>query len=218
MKFCKCICLIFTLTIILSSCFQKTQDKSDYEKVIDKYSNLKNYNCVVEITVKSNKTINKYTAKQFFEIPEKHIVEYLYPENIKGLSITYNNKELEIYYPDINKKSYVENQQRENISWHFLDSFFKVYFDSEEAIIEEKDNDLIVLSVHIPGENKYRNKMQLEINKCDIMPLNLKTYDCNGNLVVDVKFIEFYTNENQEVRNGKRSSRLGRNKFRQSCL
>jgi outer membrane lipoprotein-sorting protein len=185
--------MILTLTIILIGCFEKTHEESIYEEVVKKYMYLDNYTCKVEITVNSNKTSNFYKAEQFCKGLGNYRIEYLFPEDIRGLVILYDNNNIDMVYEELNKRISLKDYN-DNILYHFIDSFWEIYFNSEESKVSESD-DIILFEVNIPGTNKYRNKMKLSVNRTDYKPENLTIYDYNENVVVDVRYTEFYTDD-----------------------
>ena len=98
------VCLGLILTVVIIFLFFKFNmaknlkignNKSSQDMVND-ILNIKSYETVIEVDVKSNKTQNKYLIKQRYDGDNDNYQEVLEPNNIKGVKITKSNGELKL--------------------------------------------------------------------------------------------------------------------------
>lgn len=149
--------------------------------------NLKSYNLVAEIEVKSNKNENKYLIKQRYDKKENEEIieqEVLEPSNIAGLKIIKKDNNLVIENSELNLKTVYENY--EYISDNCLDliSFIKEFKNNKESNYN-KEKETTILKV---------NNKTLYIDNKTNKPIKMEIKDANKNNVVYILYKEINLN------------------------
>ena len=101
-------------------------NKSSQDMVND-ILNIKSYETVIEVDVKSNKNQNKYLIKQRYNGDNDNCQEVLEPNNIKGVKITKSNGELKLENSKLNLVSIFENYEYLSENDLDLSTFIKDY-------------------------------------------------------------------------------------------
>ena len=88
--------LIFFIQIAYKKIKTGNTINKSTDDLIEYILNISSYEAKLEVTIHSNKTINKYVLEQYYMQPNysKQIVKE--PKNIENLEIIYNGKNLEI--------------------------------------------------------------------------------------------------------------------------
>lgn len=163
------------------------------EEVEEYILNIKSYQSTVEITVNSNKNTNKYILKQTHtENDEQYedVQEVIEPENIKGVTLVYKNKTLEIKNTNLNlSKIYTDYPYIEdNNLW--LNSFIKQYKEASEKNKKiTETNGEIQLTLNIDNNDKIRYK-ELYLDRETGKPTKLLIKDANQKEVVYILYTE----------------------------
>lgn len=204
------ICLIVVI-IILLIIFLINFIKKDYKnknignnitsKTIDEVEkyicNISSYDATIDVTIHSNKNINKYMLKQTHRENEgqhEDTQEVIEPENLKGIKFIYKNGTLEIQNTKLELRKiysdypYIEN----NNLW--LSSFLKEYKQAEKdctQVIEE--NEEIKLTLIIKENNRIQYK-ELFLDKKTAKPTKLLIEDNNKNPIIYILYSEIEVN------------------------
>mgnify|MGYP004436638383 FL=1 len=149
--------------------------------------NLKSYNTIAEVRIKSNKNENKYLIKQKYQKNENEEIleqEVLEPSNISGLKIVKKDNNLIVENSELKLKTVYENY--EYISDNCLDliSFIKEVKNNKESNYN-KEKEEIVLKV---------NNKTLYIDSKNNKPIKMEIKDANKNSVVYILYKEINLN------------------------
>lgn len=144
------------------------------DKVYDNILNISFYKATLEVTINSNKNINKYILKQSHNLDED-TQEVLEPENIRGIKTTYNNGILKIQSDNLNiTKVYNDYKNIENNDL-WLNSFIEDYKISKEKVVEENEEKIISIKVNNRTKKLYLDKKTGKPTKLVVEDNNQKT-------------------------------------------
>lgn len=144
------------------------------DKVYDNILNISSYKATLEVTINSNKNINKYILKQSHNLDED-TQEVLEPENIRGIKTTYNNGILKIQSDNLNiTKVYNDYKNIENNDL-WLNSFIEDYKISKEKVVEENEEKIISIKVNNRTKKLYLDKKTGKPTKLIVEDNNQKT-------------------------------------------
>lgn len=195
----KFLAVITALSLILCfvSCKGKTVSHSSYEKIYNKYKDLKSYAANAEITVVSNLTENTYKVRQYFLAPSSCKMEISSPDELKGSGYSYHDGKI-IMNSEFGKMSTVLDYIPEDRNYVFVSDFFENYYKSEDAFVETMNDfgtgECIVLKNVLSDSNPQRYSQSLWISSDDLTPVRLVTYDMEGKETLVVRFSEFKAN------------------------
>lgn len=194
------ICVIGIITI----CFFR---KNDYktaefgnttiksaESIKEYILNISSYEADISLEVTSNKNTNKYRLKQKYVSPNIFKQEVLEPENIKGLTTTYDGNNLKIENTNIALNEAYENYQYISENSLCLYNFIEDYKRSNYAKCEEKD-EMIIMEVKVEkNSNKYIAYKKLYIDKNTGKPTKMEIQDMNKKMLVYILYNEIKIN------------------------
>ena len=162
------------------------------DDLVEYILNISSYEATLEVTIHSNKTVNKYVIEQYFLQPSyaKQIVKE--PENIENLEILYNGKNLEIRNSNLGLSKIYENYKylNENILW--LNFFIENY--KNEYNIEENNEEIILTS----NISKYNYNEKLYISKKSSLPTKIEIIDNSNNNKIYIEYKEIKLNNIRE--------------------
>lgn len=164
--------------------------KSDDNNIL----NISSYEATVEVEVYSNKNTNKYILKQKYFAPNIFKQEVLEPENIKGLTTTFDGTNLTIQNKSLNLETFYENYNNMQGNSLSLISFIEQYKKDERAETTETDKELII-KIKLDKENKYEMYKKLYINRSAKLPTKMEILDINQNTTVYILYREIKINE-----------------------
>lgn len=167
-----------------------------YKAVYEKYNAIKSFEAEAEITVKTDKTANTYTVKQYFLAPDNYKTEITAPEAMKGIGYSLSEGKLSLNSSDGEKYS-LDDYSPDDRSYVFINDFFAEYYKSEETAVETaggKMGGCTVLKNALQNTNPYRHSQTIRINNNDFTPESLTTYDIDGNEVICVRYKSFTYN------------------------
>lgn len=169
----------------------KIGNNSTSQEISDYILNISSYEATIEVDVKSNKNENKYIIKQVYNGPEDNMQEVLEPSNIAGVKMIKNGNSLKLENSNLNLVSMFENY--EYISENSLDlsSFIEDYKNDEKAMVEEKDNKVIMQT---SSGDKFKKHKILYINRETGMPEKMEIQDYNKNIAVYILYNEVKVN------------------------
>ena len=165
------------------------------DKITEYILNIENYEAEATITVQSNKTTNKYKVKQKYK-KENNVYEQevLEPENIKGLTITYDGKNLEVKNTKLNLSKIYENYMYVGSNDLSLTSFIEEFKENEGKTYEDNGN--VIMETSVKNGNKYRANKKLYINKKSEKITKLEVQDINKNTLIYILYNEIELNNN----------------------
>lgn len=186
MKWCKII-LTLTLMITLSGC--NTPKGDIYQRINKTYIELGSYHAKCSAKVTGNKTENTYDFEVFYESPDNLKMTFL-PSNIE---ILIKGDELSMENKLINHSIHL-NAENGDYPNFIINTFFKNYFVGETASAEVSSfpsGNHTVLECELSNKNDYASRQKLIIDNNTLYPISLKTFNAKGDVVIDVKFLEF---------------------------
>jgi len=169
-----------------------------HTRIYRKYSQIESFSAVLEVTVTSENTINTYTVRQYFVLPDNFREEVLAPENLAGMTYVFANGAVTLS-PPVDSNEISLNVPPNNRNYTFLPEFFERYFNSDNAIVavsvDESNADIAtILEVLLDGDSIYRASQKLWICNETLQPLKLETYNANGDVLISAVFTEFELN------------------------
>lgn len=187
---------VLIILILFAFIYYKTQknvnniNKSTNE--IARYIlNISSYEANLEITIESNKTINKYKIKQWYSKPNiiKQTIES--PQNLDNLTMTYDGKNMKVENTNLSLSKIYQDYKyiSENTLW--LSTFIDNYNDNSK--IYEKEGTVII--ENNVTYNFYNVKEALYIDKKTGKPIELKIFDNSNNNRIYIKYNEIKLNK-----------------------
>lgn len=184
--------------ITLCACGQKEDGTEIYTKIYEKYKDIQSYQCKMTMNVTSNKTVRNYTLQQYYKTPDKYKVEFMEPEEIKGMTMVYKDQGITTIHPAIQGKFTLSDFTLMNEpSYMFLPDFFKTYYKSEETsvtVAKTEDSRNTILKTEIPGNNSYRFNQGLWIDNETLLPKKMEVYDAENKPVLSITYHEIEFN------------------------
>ena len=191
--------LVVLIFLILFLLFRNSMSKnlkignnSTSQEIVNSILNINSYETKIEVEVKSNKNSNKYIIKQKYNGIEENSQEIIEPNNISGVKIVKEGKNLRLENSNLNLTSIFEDYQY--ISDNSLDlcSFIEDYKNNEKAQWKEKDNNIIMETSKT--ENKSDKHKILYIDNKSGKPLKMEIKDNNKNIAVYILYKEVIVN------------------------
>lgn len=192
MRYLKVGFLLFILSLLIS-CKEPTDEEVFYE-IQKSFNQMDSYSCISNITVYGNKSSKTYKEKHIFKRPNKYIIEVIEPEESKGCLTVYNGQQAWLYHPGIDQSIVIKDFKESPEENMFLGYFLKNIVTTEDVKIKSEtiDNDeFLVVTIQLPGNNKYRYMEELWINKRNFIPYKLVVYDNKGNIQVEAIYSQF---------------------------
>ena len=190
-------CMISSICLILFVFFAYKKSnlgnnisKSDDNNIL----NISSYDATVEIEVYSNKNTNKYVLKQQYFAPNIFKQKVLEPENIKGLTTTFDGTNLTIQNKSLSLQTLYEDYNVAQGNSLSLISFIEEYKDNEYAEITETDDEIII-KIELKNRSKYENYKKLYISKNNKLPVKMEIFDINQNRTVYILYREIKINK-----------------------
>lgn len=191
--------LISIILIIFSSFYYKTKKYGNNisrstDNILEHILNISSYEAELEVTVKSNKTENKYKIKQLYSKPNimKQIVKE--PSNLENLIITYDGKNMKLENTKMSLSKVYEDYSYISTNTLWLSSFIDNY--NKESIIKETEDEILIENQII--YNDYHTKQILSISKQSTLPTKLEIYDNNKNTKIYIKYNEIKLNKTKQ--------------------
>ncbi len=166
----------------------KVGNNSSSQEIVNAILNISSYEAIVEVKVHSNKNENHYILKQKYESEDKSEQEILEPENIAGMKILKNGKQLKIENTNLSLTTIFESYEYLSDNILDLSCFIQDYKEDEQASWTEK-GDQIILST-----KKEKEEKTLEIDKKEGNPINMKVKWTNKNNEVYILYKEVKLN------------------------
>ena len=190
--------IFFSKTIIKIIKKGNNMNNKSLEEITEYILNINSYEAEAEIKVKSNKTENSYKLKQKF-IRNENVFkqEIMAPENIKGLTTTFDGTNLRVLNTKLNLNKFFENYNYIGSNDLSLIQFIEDFNEAEGKTNTEK-NGQIILEAKIKNGNKYRAIKKLYIDKASATPLKLEIQDITQNTLVYILYNEIKINNLQK--------------------
>ena len=192
------ICFIVVLIIIVFLfCYfymvknSKFGNNKSSQEMVDNILNMKTYEALIEVDVKSNKNENKYIIKQEYKGENENSQEVIEPTNIKGVKIIKTNGELKLENTNLNLVSIFENYQYLSENHLDLDSFIRDYKENENSKYKENQEEIIM---ETSNKENLKIKKSLYINRKIGEPTKLEIEDTNKKTAVYILYKEVNVN------------------------
>ena len=190
------IVILIILFILLFCCFYmvknlKIGNNKSSQEMVDNILNMKSYEAVIEVEVKSNKNENKYVIKQQYNGENQNSQEVLEPSNIKGVKITKINGELKIENTNLNLLSVFENYEYLSENHLDLDSFISDYKNNNNSKYKENQEEILMQT---SSKNNSKIEKNLYINRKTGEPTKLEIKDTNKKTAVYILYKEVDVN------------------------
>ncbi len=164
--------------------------KSDDNNIL----NISSYEAIAEVEYHSNKNVNKYVLSQKYAEPNIFKQEVVEPENMKGITIIFDGTNLQIENTNLNLKNVYKDYSKVNEYSLSLISFIKEYENTNNAEINEIDNEKTI-KIKLDNQNKYQAYKKLYINKKTNLPSKMEILDVNENITVYILYREIKINK-----------------------
>ena len=192
---------VVVLMMSLVGCGEKTQHDV-YKEIYKRYTDIRSFYSEVEITVKNEKMSSVYSARQFYEAPDRFALVIDSPEEVAGSGYTAKDGKF-LLKSGFGSKESVTIAFPDEKSTVFLCDFLEEYYKSEETFLETSggfSGNKTTLTCYISGGSEKRFMQSLEIDNDTYLPIKLSTYDIEKNPVVEVRFGEFKRNSDIDER------------------
>ena len=142
------IVLIITTTIIFIKNNNKTAktskigNNSTSQEIVEYILNISSYEAQIEVEIKSNKNTNKYKIKQKYINNENNTQEIIEPNNIQGVKIIKEGKNLKIENTKLSLTKIIENYQEITQNNLDLSSFIENYKNNANSKYIEENNEI----------------------------------------------------------------------------
>ncbi len=166
---------------------------------IEKYIlDINSYELVANITVQSNKNTNVYVQREKY-VKENNLCkhEILEPENISGITFTYDGTNLKVENSKLNLNKIYENYPYIGENSISLMSFINDYTESNESSMQENETE-IILETKLKNGNKYISYKKLYISKETAKPTKLEIQDITQKTTIYILYNEIKMNNLQK--------------------
>ena len=140
--------LILILFVIFFAFFMVKNFKSGNNKssqdMVNDILNMKTYNTIIEVEVKSNKNQNKYVIKQVYNSENENSQEVIEPSNISGVKIIKTNGDLKLENSKLNLISVFQNYIYLSENDLDLSSFISDYRNNENSNYTENNDEIVM--------------------------------------------------------------------------
>jgi len=206
--------LISIVAIVIIIAFIYFFLKSDYKSInlgntniksaesIKEYIlNISSYEADISLEITSNRTTNKYKMIQKYVSPNIFKQEVLEPNNIKGLTTTYDGTNLKIENTSIALSKIYENYNYISENSLCLNSFIEEYKKSNNAKYDENQDCVILKLKSEDTNNKYSVYKTLYIDKKTLKPTKMEIEEVNKKMLVYILYnkIEINSINKEEV-------------------
>ena len=186
------IILILVIVIILIASFTffrgkmsknlKIGNNTTSQEIVNYILSINSYETKVEVEVKSNKNSNKYIIKQKYNGIEDNSQEVIEPNNIAGVKIIKEGKNLRLENSNLNLTSMFENYQ------YISDNSLDLCSFIEKSEWKEKDGKIIMET------NRESKQKILYIDAKSGNPEKMEIKDNNKNIAVYILYKEVSVN------------------------
>ncbi len=204
--------IIIIITIIIIAIIAIFFIKSNYKNIkfgnnmsnksADEIANyildINSYELTANVTIESNKNTNVYVMKEKC-IKDSNLFkhEILEPENVRGISFTYDGTNLKVENSNLSLNKIYENYPYIGENTITLMSFINDYMESNETNVSENEKE-IVLETKLKNGNKYIAYKKLYINKSTASPTRLEIQDITQKTSIYILYNEIKINNLQK--------------------
>ncbi|KGG80523.1 hypothetical protein Y919_05660 [Caloranaerobacter azorensis H53214] len=193
----KRIALLLLLSILFLNACGKITDEQIFYKIQKKYNKMESYSCFAKIIINGGKELKEYKVKQIFKRPNKYIIQIIEPEESKGITTVYNGEQAWIYHPQIDQSILIRDYKDSPDENMFVGYFLRNLITTEMVKLESErieDNDYLIITTMIPGNNKYRMYQKLWVDKKTYLPYKLYILDKDEKIAVEIYYSKFLYN------------------------
>ncbi len=188
------ICIFIFLVIILIFYYKNQKSGNNISKSITDFKeyilNISSYESTISVEINSNKNTNKYIIKQWYKSPNFFKQEVQEPENIKGLTITYDGANLKIKNSRLNLEKIYKDYNCLTSNILSLNNFIDDCKKNEIEYKETKEE----ITLGVKNGNKYNYYKTLTINKKNGKPTKMEIKDENKKTLVYILYNEITIN------------------------
>lgn len=166
----------------------KIGNNTTSQEIVNYILSINSYETKIEVEVKSNKNSNKYIIKQKYNGNEDNSQEVIEPNNIAGVKIIKEGKNLRLENSNLNLTSMFENYQYVSDNSLDLCSFIEDYKKDEKSEWKEKDGKIIMET------NRESKQKILYIDAKSGNPEKMEIKDNNKNIAVYILYKEVSVN------------------------
>jgi len=192
-----CLIIIGTIFFFFKNNYKKgisgNNITKSQEKLEEYILNINSYEAKVEVTVNSNKNVNKYLLKQQYCKPDVFSQEVIQPENIAGLKTILEGETLKIENSALALTEIYENYQYLNENSLSLYDFIEDYKQDIESKYTRTENE-IILEAKLRQNNPYMKYKKLYLDGKTGMPQKMEVQDNNQNTLVYILYKEIKIN------------------------
>ena len=180
--------LVFCI-FILKNVIKKSKNGNNMnsQEIVDYILNIKKYKSNILVQVNSNKNSNKYILDQEYNENGESIQEVIEPNNISGVKIIRNDKNLKIENSKLNLSTIFDNYQGIGENYLDLNTFIEDYKKNEKSEFEENEEE-IIMKTKSNNKNKYTENKILYINKEKRIPTKLIIEDNNQKVTINIQY------------------------------
>lgn len=191
------IALIFIKFNYNSLKFGNNMSNKSADEIAKYILDIQSYKADLDIKIESNKNTNQYkVSEQYIKDNNISKTEIYEPENINGVTFTFDGNNLTIQNTNLNLNSIFENYKYIGENSISLISFINDYKESNESKKSETENE-IILETKIKNGNKYHAYKKLFINKKTAKPTKLEIEDLTQKTVIYILYNEIEINNLQ---------------------
>ena len=165
----------------------KNGNNMNSQEIVDYILNIKKYKSNILVQVNSNKNSNKYILDQEYNENGESIQEVIEPNNISGVKIIRNDKNLKIENSKLNLSTIFDNYQGIGENYLDLNTFIEDYKKNEKSEFEENEEE-IIMKTKSNNKNKYTENKILYINKEKRITTKLIIEDNNQKVTINIQY------------------------------
>lgn len=173
--------------------FGNNESNKSAEEIKEYILNINSYTAELEVTITSNKNINKYILKQEYDSNNMEKQTVVKPENIEGVEILYKDGNVEINNSKLNLSKIYSNYPylSDNVLW--LNSFADKCKENPENVKVYEEDDNIVIELNLKT-NTYLPNRKLYLEKGSGKPKKMIIQDDSKNDIVYILYNEIDIN------------------------
>lgn len=198
------IAIIITFFVKFNNNTAKTSkigNNSSSQDIVNYVLSISSYEAEIEVEVKSNKNSNKYKIKQTYIDNENNTQEVIEPSNIQGIKIIRQKNNLKIENTQLSLTKVIENYKDITQNNLDLNSFIENYKNNSNSKFKEQNNQIIMETTTITGENNYQKYETLYVSKENGNPIKMEIKDTNQNTIIYIIYNKININKvaNQKI-------------------
>lgn len=177
--------LLLMISIFMIGCGEKSKEGA-FSIIKKSLDDLKTYMAEANIELYNNKTIKKFSMKQFYK-NNKYRMEILDESGKPDKIIVYDNNRSYIYFSKVNQ-TFIEDNSKNIPSYSLIKSFIDNLRNAGE-MSKKFTNDGYIIKVPITiDNNNFMYSEEMLFSKKDYKPLLLKIYNINEKLFAKISY------------------------------